>query len=638
MFDTKCVHDYTERTTYLIGMPNILPFPIKPNRRAFMVGSGAFLGACLNDGIRTASEKSSPDLIVRNANIITNNPNRPYASALSVSGGLIKAVGPDSQITASATSRTQVIDAGGRTLIPGLNDSHQHPTRGGRFYAAELRWDGVDSLARGLDMIRQAAAVSPPGEWVRVIGGWSPFQFKERRLPTPRELTEASPDVPVYVLYLYSQGYLNAAAVRVRGLKPSGQTPPGTGIEFTSDGGAILHAEPNPDLLYGSIGSLPPLSPEVQALSTQHYYRELNRFGLTSVIDAGGGGHKFPVDYSGSQALATSGDLSVRISKYLFPQNKGGELAEFQNWINGYEVGVNRANEIAHGYELEGGGEFLVWSAGDFENFMAARPSLGDRAGWRAELIAVTRLLLRNRWPLRIHATYDESATLILDAFEEAHRLERSEGRQGFSGIRWAMDHGETYSPATLSRIRAMGGGMAVQARMAYAGEYYLDRYGPAATQNAPPLRNILKAGLPLGLGTDGTRVASYNPWPALYWATTGRSVGGTELHGPEQRLTREEALYAYSKGSAWFSQEENVKGALAPGQYADFALLDRPYLDVTDDELMKTSSELTVLGGKVIYASGDFKIAGPEPLPAIKPDWSPLHIFSGYQLSSSQE
>jgi hypothetical protein len=574
---------------------------------------------------------ASPDTIIVDANIITQDPERPRAQALAVQSGLIVAVGNNGDILALRGSQTMILSARGRTLIPGLNDSHQHPTRAGRFYATELRWDGVRSLQQGLEMIREAARKTPAGQWVRVVGGWSPYQFVEKRLPSPAELTEAAPDTPVCVLFLYSQGYLNRKAVTIRGLTPSTPAPADTCIEFTPDGGCILHALPNPDLLYGAVAALPSLSDDDQAQSSRHYYRELNRFGLTSVIDAGGGGHAFPDDYAGTDALATNGDLSVRISTYLFPQRKGGELAEFENWTRDWQAGVNRAEELLHGYEIEGAGETLTWSAVDFENFMAERPSLNARAGWDRELLEVTRHLLRNRWPIRIHATYDESISDILVVFERAHALEVAEGRGGFGGIRWAIDHAETVKRGTIERIKALGGGLAMQARMAYAGEFFLERYGEEATRNTPPLRDVIDAGVPLGLGTDATRVASYNPWPALYWATTGKSVGGTQLHGDRHRLTREEALFHYTVGSAWLSQEEQLKGRIKPGQFADFALLNAPLLEVADEDLRSIEADLTVLAGKPVHGVGEF--AGlAESLPPIQPEWSPVRTYPGYK------
>ena len=158
-----------------------------------------------------------------------------------------------------------------------------------------------------------------------------------------------------------------------------------------------------------------------------------------------------------------------------------------------------------------------------------------------------------------------------------------------------------------------------------------MERYGEEATRNAPPLRDVIEAGVPLGLGTDGTRVSSYNPWAALYWATTGKSIGGTQLHGPRHQLTREEALFHYTVGSAWFSQEERLKGRLMPGQYADFALLNAPYLDVADEELKAIEADLTVTGGEVVYAAGEYSSL-TTALPAIQPEWSPVRDFGGYQ------
>ncbi len=603
------------------------------SRRSLLVMSGAGLSAALLPKRAFAQLSGPADFILTDANIITQGPARPRAAALAVKNGLIQAVGANADALALKGADSLVISAKGRTVIPGLNDSHLHVTRGGRFYALELRWDGVGSLARGLDMIRKQAALTPEGQWVRVIGGWSPYQFIEKRLPTPTELTEAAPDTPVYVLFLYSQGYLNRKAVEILGINRDTPTPPGTGYEFTEDGGAIIHATPNPDLLYATVGALPPMSAEDQALSSKHFFRELNRFGLTSAIDAGGGGHKFPKDYAGTEALAASGDLSLRISNYLFPQNKGHELTEFEEWTANWEAGANHAEGLMNGFVVEGGGEFLVWSAGDYENFMADRPDITTRENWRSELMAVTRHLLSKQWPLRIHATYDQSVNHILDVFEEAHALEVADGRSGFAAVRWAIDHGETLQKPTLQRIKALGGGVAVQARMAYAGEYFKERYGEDAARNAPPLRDIIDAGLPLGLGSDATRVASYNPWATLHWATTGRSVGGEKLHSKRHQLSREEALFHHTVGSAWFSHEELLKGRLKPGQFADFAVLNAPYLDVSDTDLKNIESDLTIMNGKPVYGAGEFAGLAPT-LDPIKPDWSPVRRFGGFQAA----
>jgi len=239
-------------------------------------------------------------------------------------------------------------------------------------------------------------------------------------------------------------------------------------------------------------------------------------------------------------------------------------------------------------------------------------------------------MLVEKGWPLRIHATYDESIGRILDVFAEVDRNERSAGRPGFRGIRWAIDHAETISDENIARIKALGGGIAVQSRMAYAGEYFLERYGAETTAQAPPLRRILDAGIPLGAGSDGTRVGSYNPWSALYWLVTGKTVGGTQLAAAENRLGREEALRLYTIGSAWFSGEEEVKGTLVPGKYADLAVLSADFFSVPEEEIRGIESVLTIVGGEPVYAAAPYANLSPK-LPAPSPKWSPVGQFGGH-------
>ena len=589
-------------------------------------------------GVTSAQQPQPPsapaDLIVINAKVYTVDEARPDATAFAVKDGKFIAVGRDAEINAAPYkgAHTKMIDAQGRTIIPGLNDSHLHAIRGGRFYNLELRWDGVDSLERGLTMIREQAQRTPSGQWVRVIGGWSPYQFKEKRMPTVAELNEAAPDTPTFVLFLYSQGLINRAAVQALGWdKSPPANPDGGRFEFV-DGGAILHAEPNPLILYQMIAKPPQLSAEDQVNSTLHYYRELNRLGLTSAVDAGGGGHAFPKDYAGSQAVVKDGELSLRLGYYLFPQTAGKEAEDFLKWTSEYQAGKNEATNLEHGFELEGGGEFLAHSAGDWENFMAPRPDLDDRikAGQdpHGDLHEVVTILVKNQWPLRQHATYGESIKHIMDVFEQVQR------EQGKFVPRWAIDHAETVQDAELKRIKAMGGVIAIQNRMAFAGEYFVERYGSDAARHAPPVRKMLDMGIPVGAGTDGTRVSSFNPWPSLYWLVSGKTVGGMQLFADDNKLSREEALRLFTVGSAWFTQEERVKGRIAPGQFADFAVLSEDYFSVPEDRIRNIESVLTVVGGKVVYTAKPFDALGegltPPELPPVSPDWSPVAHFGG--------
>lgn len=587
------------------------------------------LTACGTGPTPSAIEDSaarSADLIILNGRIVTQDGRRPIAQAAAMKGGLFLAVGSNDNVARFRGSSTRVIDLGGRTVIPGLNDSHIHPTRAGRTYNAELRWDGVQTLQQAIQMLREQAARTPHGQWVRVLGGWSPYQFAEKRMPSIEELNEAAPSTPVFVLHLYSRGFLNRAGLNALGIDRNTAAPIGGRFEKDANGEptGLLIAEPNPGILYRTIAGLPALSAQDEVNSSMHFYRELNRFGLTSVIDAGGGGHEYPDDFAASKSLADQGKLSLRISYFLFPQKPGQELADFQRWTDTTRPNQNADRLRPNGYVLEGGGEALVSAAVDFENFMEAPPRLD--LGFKKPMHQITTLLVRNRYAFRVHASYDSSISLMLDIFEAVNN------ETPFNGLRWAIDHAETISARNMDRIKTLGGGIAVQSRLAYAGEDFRKR-NPQLAPFSPPIREMLNREIPVGAGTDGTRVGSYNPWVALYWLVTGKTVGGTQLASVANQLSREEALHLYTIGSAWFSGEEAIKGRIAPGQYADFAVLTADYFAVPVEEIKHIESMLTVVGGDVVYGAGEFAFL-MTPLPPISPAWSPVKSFGGYHRS----
>jgi predicted amidohydrolase YtcJ len=223
-----------------------------------------------------------------------------------------------------------------------------------------------------------------------------------------------------------------------------------------------------------------------------------------------------------------------------------------------------------------------------------------------------------------LHATYDESITRFLNVFEEVNRDVPLEG------LNWFFDHCETISDRNLERVKALGGGIAIQHRMAYQGEYFIDRYGAQAAERTPPVRGMLDLGIPVGAGTDATRVASYNPWVSLYWLTTGNTVGGVSMYPESNRLCREEALRLFTQGSSWFSSENGKKGEIAPGQFADLVALTDDYFSVPEERIKNIQSVLTVVGGKVVHATEEFASLAPPP-PPVLPEWSPVAVFGGY-------
>lgn len=557
--------------------------------------------------------------IIRNGRITTLDPLKPNASAVALSGGRIVAVGEDAGVMRLAGSGTKVIDVRGRRVIPGLIDSHTHLIRGGLHYNMELRWDGVPSLAEAMRMLRQQVLRTPAPQWVRVVGGFTEHQFAEKRMPTLGELNHVAPETPVFILRLYDRALLNRAALRAVGFTRETPDPPGGHIERDKRGEptGLLIAKPNAALLYSTLARGPTLAPEDQLNSTRQFMRELNRLGITSVIDAGGGSQNYPEDYAVVERLARANQMTVRIAYNLFPQKPKEELADFQRWAK-----IVRPGQGSDLYRHNGAGEMLVYSAADFEDFREPGPQMP--ANMEADLERVVRLLAEAKWPFRMHATYDETIGRALEVFERVNR------DIPMAGIHWFFDHAETISPRNIERVKSLGGGIAVQHRMAYQGEDFVQRYGTEMTAEAPPLRRILESGVPLGAGTDATRVASYNPWVSLYWLTTGRTVGGCTMYPNQKRLDRIAALRAWSQTNAWFSNEEEKKGQVKEGQLADLAVLSADYLTVADEDIKGISSVLTMLGGDVVHAAAEFRDQSP-PLPAASPSWSPVNEFGGY-------
>ncbi|WP_432240150.1 amidohydrolase [Herbaspirillum robiniae] len=567
----------------------------------------------------TTAASTTPDLILINGKFHTVDKQNPIAEAVAIGGGKFIEVGDAASVMRLKQHGTKVIDLGGRIAIPGLNDSHLHLIRGGLNYNLELRWEGVPSLADALRMLKDQAARTPHPQWVRVVGGWTEFQFAEKRMPTLEELNAAAPDTPVFVLHLYDRALLNRAALAAVGYTKDTPNPPGGEIVRDASGNptGMLIARPNAMILYATLAKGPTLPLEYQVNSTRQFMRELNRLGVTSAIDAGGGFQNYPEDYQIINKLAAENQLTIRIAYNLFTQNKGGELEDFKKWTTMVKPGDG--NDF---FRHNGAGEMLVFSAADFEDFLEPRPDLA--AGMEDELERVVRHLVSNRWPFRLHATYDESISRMLDVFEKVNR------DIPFDGLHWMFDHAETITERNIERVRALGGGIAIQHRMAFQGEYFIDRYGTEAAEHTPPVAKMLEMGVPVGGGTDATRVASYNPWTALYWLVSGRTVGGAKLYGAAGRLPRETALELWTAGSAWFSSEQDKKGRIQAGQLADLAVLSADFFSVHEDDIKAIESVMTVVDGRVVYAAGAFSSHGPGEIPVL-PEWSPVAKVPGH-------
>jgi predicted amidohydrolase YtcJ len=561
-------------------------------------------------------DNNAADVIIFNGKIATQDGRRSFASAAAIRGDAFEVVGTDSDALAYKSSRTRVIDLKGKTVVPGLSDSHTHFIREGLNYNMELRWDGLRSLAEGLEMVRDQARRTPPPQWVRVIGSWTEFQFEERRVPTPDELTVAAPSTPVFITHYYHDAILNREAMAALGYTRDTPDPPGGEIQRDRNGNPTgsLIARSSAAIIYSNLAKGPKLGYADQVNSTLQYMRALNKVGLTAVVDGAGGSQFYPQDYSVISELASKGLLTVRTAYHLYPQRPGHELEDFQLWSK-----MTKPGDGDDFYKMNGAGELLVLSAADFENFMEPRPEL--RPEMEKELGDVTRFLVSQRWPFQLHATYDESIERFLNVFEEIN------DKTPFDGLRWCFVHAETISDKNIERVKKLGGGISIQNRMAFQGEHFIARYGEEMAARSPPIRQLMESGIPLGAGSDAPRVSRYDPWAVVHWLVTGKTAGGTQLYPANSLPSRMEALRLVTASIAWFSGVESRKGSIEVGKLADFAVLSLDYFEVPDEQIIDIESILTVVGGKVVYGSEEFSKLSPPAIP-VSPAWSPIATY----------
>ncbi|CAI0849017.1 amidohydrolase [Serratia entomophila] len=558
------------------------------------------------------------DLIIVNAKVTTVDPKNPEAEAIAIRDGRFLLVGTEAEVRAAAPEAA-VIDAKGHRVIPGLIDSHTHAIRQGNNFAMEVRWEGITSLSDALRMLKRQAEITPPGQWIRVVGGWSASQFAEKRLPTLAEINAVAPEVPVYVLHLYDRAWLNQAALRALNIDEHFYETWMSGHLERDDHGVptgLALARPNAFPLYALLDQGPKLSRDEQLASTQQYMSALNGLGLTTVLDCAGGFLNYPDDYTVLQQLHKEEKLTVRFGYQLFAQRPGRELEDFMRW-----------NEIAKSGQGDdymkciGAGEMLVASAYDFEDFSFPRPTLSP--AMEGDLEPVVDFLLKNNWSIRFHCTYEESAQRILKV------IERCGEKYGLQGRNWIFDHGETITPATMERIAKLGGGISYQNRIAFQTQQYRARYGEQALREVMPVRKMMESGVPLASGTDATRVSSYNPWYCIYWLVSGNGMGSEKIWHKEDCLSREEALQHWTANGAWFAKDEGNRGQIKAGQLADLAILSADYFSIPEEEINNLFSVLTLVGGKVVSTAkrGPFASLTSPVLPNIV-SWSPINQF----------
>lgn len=572
------------------------------------------------------------DLIIFNAKIYTGNRAQPEASALAVKKGRVYSVGPDAEILSLKNARTKIVDARSRRLIPGIIDAHTHVLNDFA-YNYNIRWDGVPTLRQGLRMLSEQAARTPEGQWVKVIGGWSPYQFKENRFPTLAELSKAVSNRPMIVQYAYNRAFLNKQAMDALGVGTD-RFPKQPGVEIEKDGKGnptgVVHGYTWLFLALEMMVPQPTIDEQVSAMV--YSIRGLNQFGVTSIVD-NGGRWPYPEAQSRVDVLAKDNRLNVRMPFVDLQLGNGGPVnmvdLEIQAITKTAPIspGQNLHPTLEHGHEYRGAGEVLSADVHDHENF--DRPVLLIEPEKMRRFVEqdVTRLVER-RIPFRMHISYNENIGPFLDALEALNK------KVPLDGLRWSLEHAETISPANIARVKALGGGIALDDKMALHGDGFIKTHGLAAALQTPRLRMLVDSGIPLAMSTDAFRASSFNPWVGVSWMVSGKSVSGSEILAKDNRLSRAEALKLFTTGAAWFMNAESEVGVIAPGNLADFALLDRDYFTVPEEQIKSISSVLTVMDGRVVYGAQDYSALSPT-LPAILPAWSPVKYYGSYPMGN---
>jgi predicted amidohydrolase YtcJ len=533
-----------------------------------------------------AAHAQTADLIVTNAKIVTLDPASTIAQALAVREGRIVAVGGNDAVAALAGSTTRRVDAGGRTVIPGLIDSHIHAVRAGLTYATEVNWIGARTIGEAMDRLRQAAKARP-ASWIIVAGGWSELQFAEKRRPSLAEVMSAVPDNPAYIQLFYSAVLMTPKAQEALGISAD-HLPAGIMAERAASGEATGWFTGTIVSISALFDRLPRPSFEDNVAGTQQFFTELNRLGVTGVVDPGGFSI-YPSHYAALQKLWREKSLSVRVAFSLFAQNLGAEFEEYKNLTQFLPMGFG--DDMLR---FNGIGERIT--AGMYNNNApdaAAKDKFSEIIRWAAKQgLSVT-----------IHWPEDKSVHQLLDLYEEVNK------ETPITPLRWSIAHLDNASSETLVRMKALGIGWTMQDALYLGGDRIVAQAGEAV-RRMPPIVTALRAGLHVGAGTDAHRVASYNPFVALQWMLDGKTVGGLSTRGPDETPGREEALRLYTVGSAWFCFDEMRRGTLENGKLADFVVLNQDFMSVPVEQIGATASLLTVVGGRVVYATDVFSNA----------------------------
>ncbi|HEX4273723.1 MAG TPA: amidohydrolase [Bryobacteraceae bacterium] len=534
--------------------------------------------------LASTAASQAPDTILINGKIVTVDPQAPVRQALAIRDGHITALGSTAEIRKLAGAKSKVIDLQGRTAIPGLIDSHMHAIRAALSFSTEVNWIGASSITEAVARVHEASQSMKAGAWLIVAGGWNVLQFKERRRPDQAELLAAAPNNPVYIQLGYGWVMMTPAGFKALNIADDSDLPQGAKLDRDATGNLTGGITGGNNAIVALFDKLPKPNFEQQVAGTKKFFRELNRLGITGVVDPGGN-NLDPPDYQAILKVWRDGQMTVRVAYALCGDPPGAEFAHLKELTQllpmGFGDDMLRFNGI---------GERITWAMNNNN-----RPSDADKQKY----YEIVRWAAERGMAVTMHWTNEESVDQLLTIFERVNR------EVPITGLRWSIAHLNNASPETLRRMKTLGMGWTVQDSLYFGGEQLQNTPG---VRREPPVMTAKEIGVAVGAGTDAHRVASYNPFTALQWFLDGKTVSGIALRGPEETPSRAEALRLYTLGSAWFSRDEDKRGSLAVGKLADLAVLTKDYMTAPVEQVGGIDSVLTMVGGKIVYASGPYK------------------------------
>jgi predicted amidohydrolase YtcJ len=524
------------------------------------------------------------DTILLNGKIVTVDDRFSIVEALAVKGERIIAAGTNADVERHKGAGTRVVDLNQRTVIPGLIDNHAHYMRAAEYWHREVRLDGITSHKEALDLIKEKVAESKPGEWVVVLGGWSEEQFMDEPRGFSRtELDGIAPNNLVALQLFYFRVYGNSKALKAMGIEPITPDPAGIKIEKNEKGEltGALNGGPAIGLLRDKLGEV---ARERAVENVRTLMLDLNKMGVTAFQDQGGTGVKAS-HIEAFRAVHDSEHMTVRSFYNYYEEPRSA--ADVENLIA--RMPQIKPFQGDDWFDLTGYGETLYFPLHDALLVKAANPSGEALQLWQRLGLA----LARNGLHLNVHAQLRGSIEGFLTAMEAINK------ERPIKGLRWTFSHLDQAQAQDIERMKRLDIYAQIHSRPTIQGGLMFKVHGDL-TYDMPPLRMIQDSGIPWGLGSDATAVTPSNPFTTLWWAITGKMIGGRQVL--RQTISREEALIAHTRSNAVFLFQEGNLGSLAPGKYADLLILDRDYLSVPADEILAIKPLLTMVGGKAVY------------------------------------